>query len=269
MRTMQKVIASLIMAYVLIGTTIYLFQRSLIYPVPQAYRTTPAAAGFPEAEEASLTTSDGEEVIVWHVAPQPGHPVILFFHGNGEVLAMRAQHFRILTADGTGLVALSFRGYGGSTGHPTERGLFNDADAAYDFASARYKSDRLIIWGYSLGTGVALNVATTHPVGKVILEAPYTSMADMAAEAFPLLPARWLTRDRFQSDQRIARLKAPILIMHGEEDTVIPFRMGQRLFSLAPEPKQFVGFPSGTHFNLESIGAIEVARKFMAGTKQN
>src|SRR5882724_8246640 len=106
-------------AYLAVVAVMFIFQRALMYPAPQTTRTAPAAAGFVEAEDIVLDTRDGEKVIVWHVAPKPGKPVVIFFHGNGEVLAWRVQRFRAIVADGTGLVALSFRGYGGSTGRPT------------------------------------------------------------------------------------------------------------------------------------------------------
>src|SRR6266446_9279851 len=115
---------------------LYLKQRDFVFPIPRTVRTAPEAAGFPQAEEHILTTADGEKVIVWHVPAQPGHKVILFFPGNGDFLAGRVSRFKGMTADGTGLVALSYRGYAGSSGHPSERGLLQDAAAAYAFTSA-------------------------------------------------------------------------------------------------------------------------------------
>ena len=147
----------------------------------QTARTAPAAAGFPEAEEHVLTTADGEKVIVWHVPARPGHPVVLYFHGNGDFLAGFFGRFRDIIADGTGLVALSYRGYAGSSGQPSEHGLLRDAAAAYAFTAARYSADSIVVWGFSLGSGVAVALAAEQPVGKLILEAPYTSIADVAA----------------------------------------------------------------------------------------
>jgi fermentation-respiration switch protein FrsA (DUF1100 family) len=240
-----------------------LLQRSLIFPIPPVGRTGPANAGFPEAEEHILTTGDGEKVIIWYVPAKPGHPVVLFFHGNGEVLAGRVSRFRGITADGTGLVALSYRGYAGSTGKPSEQGLLNDAAAAYAFTAARYKPEQIVAWGFSLGTGVAVALAADHPVGKLILEAPYTSIADVAAPMFRLVPVHRLLRDQFHSDERIARVTASLLIMHGEKDPTILIRFAERLFALAREPKQFVRFPEGGHDNLDDYGAIETFRHFI------
>src|SRR5215831_2975936 len=135
-------------AIYLIGVAVLYFkQREMLYPIPPVGRTAPAAAGFPEAEEHVLTTADGEKVIVWHVPPKPGHPVVLFFPGNGDFLAGRVRRFKAITADGTGLVALSYRGYAGSSGSPSEAGLLRDAAAAFAFTSARYEAARIVAWG--------------------------------------------------------------------------------------------------------------------------
>src|SRR5437763_90816 len=238
-------------------------QRSFLFPVPTTARTSPQAAGFPDVEERLLTTADGEQVIAWHVPAKPGHPVILYFHGNGDFLAGFFGRFRDVIADGTGVVALSFRGYAGSSGQPSERGLLQDAAAAYAFTTARYSTDKIIVWGFSLGTGVAVALAAEQPVGKLILEAPYTSTADVAASLFWYAPVRLLMRDPLRSDQRIARVRIPLLVMHGTDDHVIPIRFGERLFALAHEPKRFVKFPGGGHENLANFGAIETARQFI------
>jgi hypothetical protein len=265
MKIFQSIAALTVAAYLAGAVALYVFQRALLYPAPQTTRTDPAAAGFPEAQEIVLDTKDGEKVIIWHVPPKQGKPVVLFFHGNGEVLAWRVPRFRAITADGTGLVALSFRGYGGSSGRPTEIGLLNDGAAAYAFAAAHYPPERIVPWGYSLGTGVAVAIAASQPVGKLILEAPYTSIVDVAAPLFWYMPVRWLMRDSFRSDERIVGVKVPLLIMHGEKDTVVPERLGRRLFDLAPGPKRFVPFPLGTHVDLDDYGAAEIARAFMEG----
>jgi uncharacterized protein len=242
---------------------LFFAQRAFIFPIPQTERTSPEAAGFPEAEERLLNTADGEKIIIWHVPAKPGHAVVIYFPGNGDVLAGRVSRFRGMISDGTGLVAVSYRGYAGSSGQPSERGLLLDAAAAYAFTAARYSADRIVVWGFSLGTGVAVALAAEQPVGKLILEAPYTSIADVAAVRFPIMPVRWLLRDQFRSDERIARVTAPLLVMHGERDATISIKMGERLFALAHQPKQFVRFPEGGHDNLDNYGAIETARQFI------
>ena len=244
---------------------LFVKQRDFLFPIPPVGRTAPAAAGLPDAEEHVLTTSDGEKVIVWHVPARPGRPVILYFPGNGDFLAGRVSRFLALTTVGAGLVALSYRGYAGSSGAPSEQGLLRDAEAAYAFTTARYAAERIVAWGFSLGTGVAVATASQYPVGKLILEAPYTSTADVAASLFRFVPVRLLMRDPFHSDERIARVTVPLLIMHGTEDPAIPIVFGERLFALAHEPKQLVRIPGGGHDNLDNFGAQEIARHFING----
>jgi len=239
---------------------LFLLQRSVLFPIPQVFRVAPAAA---QAEEHVLTTADGEKVIVWHVPAEPGHPVILYFHGNGDFLAGFFGRFREFIADGTGIVALSYRGYAGSSGRPSEQGLLQDAAAAYAFTTARYSADKIVVWGFSLGTGVAVALAAEQPVGRLILEAPYTSIADVAASAFPIFPVRLVLKDSFHSDQRIAQVRAPLLFMHGVRDPTIPIAFAERLFALANETKKFVRFEHGGHNDLDDFGASATARQFI------
>jgi len=246
---------------------LYFKQREMLFPIPPVGRMAPDAAGLPQAEEDVLTSADGEKVIIWHVPAKPGHAVVLFFPGNGDFLAGLVGRFKAITSDGTGLVALSYRGYAGSTGSPSEVGLLQDAAAAYAFTTARYSADRIVAWGFSLGTGVAVALASEHVIGKLILEAPYTSTADVAASQFRIAPVRLLMKDQFHSDRRISRVTAPLLVMHGDNDPAINISFGERLFALAHEPKQFVRFPGGGHENLADFGAIETARHFIDGLK--
>ena len=246
---------------------LYFKQREMLFPIPHVGRTAPAAAGLPQAEEHVLTTADGEKVIVWHVPARPGHAVVLFFPGNGDFLAGRVSRFKGITSDGTGLVALSYRGYAGSTGSPSEQGLLQDAAAAYAFTTARYAADSIVVWGFSLGTGVAVALAADQPLGGLILEAPYTSTVDVASSLLRVVPVSILMRDQFHSDRRIARVTVPLLIMHGDADPGINISFGEHLFAMAHEPKRFVRFPGGGHENLDDFGAIETARHFIGAAK--
>ena len=255
--------------YVLLVALLFVGQRALLYH-PTTTRIPPAAAGLPQAQEVTLDTSDGERLIAWHVPARDGKPVVIYFHGNAEIVPWRVERHRKTIADGTGLIALNFRGYGGSTGTPTEEGLHRDAAAAYAFAAARYPPERIVLWGHSLGTGVAVRLASEKPVGKVILEAPYSSTVDVAAALFPFVPVRWLMKDQFHSDQWIGAVKAPLLILHGARDDVIDINFGRRLFALAHEPKRLITYPNGNHIDLDDYGAGAAARAFIAeGTKPN
>jgi len=251
-----------LVGYVAVLVLLYVVQRALMY-FPDSARTSPAAAGLLAAEEILLDTADGEKLVAWHVPPRGDRPVVLYLHGNGGALTHRAGRFRALTADGTGLVAIDYRGYGGSTGRPTETGLLIDAATAHGFAAARYPAARIAVWGESLGTGVAVGLAAERPIGRLVLEAPFTSAVDVAARRYPFVAVRWLMKDQFRSDLRIASIMVPLLVLHGARDTAVPIEYGERLFGLAREPKRFVRFPDGEHEGLDQLGALVAVKTFL------
>jgi len=190
---------------------------------------------------------------------------VLYFHGNGGALRNRVDRFRALIADGNGLVALSYRGYGGSTGSPTEAGLIADAEAAYAFAAARYPVERIVLWGESLGSGVAVALGAGHRVSRIVLEGSFTSAADVgAAHAYRFLPVRLMMKDQFRSDLQIAEVTAPLLFLHGGRDWVVPIALGERLYMLANEPKKFVRFSDAGHEEVNMYGAQDAVRAFLA-----
>jgi len=262
MAIIRWILISGVCAYVLLVGLLYVTQRSMLYH-PIATRISPAEAGLPEAQEVVLTTSDGEKLIAWHVPPRGDKPVVIYFHGNAEIVPWRAKRHKVTITDGTGLIAVNFRGYGGSTGAPTEDGLHRDALAAYAFAAERYAPQRIVVWGHSLGTGIAVRLASEKPVGKLILEAPYSSTVDVAASLFPYVPVRWLMKDQLRSDERIGKVHVPLLIMHGVQDDVISIKFGERLFSLANEPKRFIRYDKGGHIDLDEYGAGEAVHEFL------
>jgi fermentation-respiration switch protein FrsA (DUF1100 family) len=262
MSTLKWVLIVGAAVYIALGALMYLAQRALMY-FPDELQTPPARAGLPQAEELTLDTADGERVIAWHVPPRGDKPVVLYFHGNGGSLRHRVARFRALTENGIGLLALSYRGYGGSSGRPSEAGLIADAVAVYQYAVSRYAPERLALWGESLGGGVAIALAAEQRVGKLILEAPFTSAAEVGQRAYPIYPVRLLMHDQFRSDERIGKVKAPVLVMHGERDTVVPFDLGERLVGLVGGPKRFVRFPDGGHNDLDLFGATREALKFL------
>ncbi len=268
MTTLKWLIILAVLGYGGLLALMYVFQRALMY-FPDTTRMPPASAGLASAEEVTLTSDDGETLIAWHVAARGDKPVVLYFQGNAGGLNLRAERFSWLTADGTGLLALCYRGYGGSTGSPSEAGFIRDARAAYDFAAARYPQKRIVLFGESLGAAVAVALAAERAVGGLILDAPFTSAADVGASAYPFAPVRWLIKDAFRSDQRIALVSAPLLVMHGERDRIVPISFGERLFALAPNsktlPKRMVRFPQGGHVNLDDYGAAKVVKEFLAG----
>jgi pimeloyl-ACP methyl ester carboxylesterase len=188
-RAMIAIAGAALCLYLGLAAVIYFTQRSLMY-FPDTAHVTPEQAGLSHVEEVPLTTADGAHITVWHAAPVEGKPVILYFHGNGGALHYRVARFQKLIEDGIGLVALEYRGYGGNSGSPSEAGLIADAEAAYGFAAARYSTSQIVVWGESLGTGVAVALASEKPVGRVILEAPFTSAAAVAKKQYWFMPER-------------------------------------------------------------------------------
>lgn len=220
-------------------SALFFLQRELQY-FPGRQDPPPQSLGLEGVERLTATSEDGETLILWFAAPPPGRPVILFFHGNAGSLADRADRLAHYQARGFGAAFLSWRGYGGSTGRPSEAGLLQDGEAALAFLSRQgIATDRVALVGESLGTGVAVQIAARHPVGAVVLEAPFTAAVDVAARAYPWVPVRWLMRDQFLSRRHIAQVRAPLLILHGEDDAVVPYSLGQTLYSLASPPKTF------------------------------
>ncbi|MEA2934369.1 MAG: uncharacterized protein QOD74_1015 [Variibacter sp.] len=263
MSFLKLLLIGLAAAYLGVLALMYVFQRKLMY-FPEVTRTPPAAAGLAQAEEVTLTTADGERLIAWHVPAKDERPVFLYFHGNGGSLRLRADRFRRLTADGSGVLAVSYRGYAGSSGSPSEAGLLADADAAYAFVRERYAPERIVVFGESLGTAVALAVAVKHPARKLILDAPYTAAADVAASVYPFVPIRFLMKDQFRAGEWARQVKIPTLILHGEMDRIIPIGFAEALHELIVAPKSFVRFPRGGHVDLDSHGAVDAVRQFLA-----
>src|SRR5262249_38061086 len=145
----------------------YFGQRKLMYRPPETTVRSPERAGFQQARTIRIKTKDGEQIVTWFVPPAEGKPIVMFFHGNGEILAWRVKRFEALTANGLGLLAVSYRGYAGSTGSPTEEGLINDSEAAYSYLATRFPKEKIAIWGYSLGSGVAVRLAAQHQIAKL------------------------------------------------------------------------------------------------------
>ncbi|HXY59216.1 MAG TPA: alpha/beta hydrolase [Methylocystis sp.] len=233
-------------AYGLAVLGLAVFQRRLQY-FPDRRHTPIVLSGVTGGEELRLETLDSEVLVAWHFPPERGRPVILYLHGARGALVNRAPRLRMFAESGFGVLAVSYRGYGGSTGRPTEAGMMQDAETAYRAACERYGADRLIIVGASLGTGIAVSLASKHEAAALVLLAPFLSAMDVAASRFPLLPVRWLMRDQFRSDLAISSVRMPLLMIHGERDRVIPVSSGRRLFQLANEPKTFLGVPGGGH----------------------
>jgi fermentation-respiration switch protein FrsA (DUF1100 family) len=251
--------------YFAVVFVVWLGQRKLLY-VTDSRRSPPIEAGLAGVVERILPTPDGEHLVAWQAKAKPGHKTILYFHGNSGTLAMRAERVRMFVKDGFGFFIMAYRGYSGSSGKPSEK--LNEVDAlmAYDLLRREGLAGKdIILLGESLGSGVAVKVAAQRPVAGVVLDAPFTSITDLAAAIYPLLPVRQLILDPYESDRLIGKINAPLLILHGALDRVVPSKMGRKLFTLAKEPKQFELFPSGNHSDLFSEhGAYGVVKRWQA-----
>ena len=252
---LKAVIALLVIyVFVLIGSQ-YL-QRRLMY-FPDTTRFTPEQAGLSGVTERELLAPDGEHVIAWYSPARAGAPTILYFHGNGGALETRRERIKRYQERGVGMFMMTYRGYGGSSGQPSEKSNVTDGKRAYDalVASGVPASD-IIIYGESLGTGVAVQVAAEKPAAGLILDAPYTSMLELARLHYPSLP-RWLMTDRYETLSHIGKVKAPLLIIHGDADEVIPVAMGKAVFDAANAPKEIATFPAAGHSDHYKFGSYD------------
>jgi uncharacterized protein len=247
---------------VLVGG-LFIFQRHLLY-FPGGGRPELGELAAIGVHEVKLKTADGLSLLAWYVLPAAGRPVIAYFHGNGGHIGYRAERLRWFARAGYGVLMAEYRGYGGNAGTPNEAGLSMDAAAALDFLEAEgIPTGRIVLYGESLGSGVAVPVAAQRQVAALILEAPFTSVAEVAQYHYSFMPAAALVLDRFDSLARISEVKAPILILHGDRDRVVPARFGRALFDAAPEPKELWIAPEAGHENLIWFGAFEAAHSFL------
>lgn len=262
--TVMTVISILIGLYGVVVLAAWLGQRKLLYAADPT-RAAPASLGLTGVVERELATPDGASLVTWRAAPAPGRPTILYFHGNAGTLANRSERVRRFTRDGFGLFMMSYRGYSGSTGTPSEHANVADGRRAYDTLRADgVRAEDIVVFGESLGSGIAVQLAAEVPVRAIVLDAPYTSMVDVAAGHYPYLPVRPLLVDRYDSASRIAHVKAPLLIVHGERDGIVPVALGRGLFAHAVAPKEIVIFPSGRHSDLFSVhGAHDVVERWL------
>lgn len=243
--------------YAAIVGGLYVFQRDLLYH-PFGPVTTPAESGVPEMAPVQVTAEDGLALTCWHVAARPGRPTIVFFQGNAGNVSHRGVKVRPYLDAGFGMLLVGYRGFGGNPGSPTEEGLYADSRAALRYlAGLGVTPAQTIYYGESLGTAVAVHLAAegaAQPVGAVIMESPFTSIVEVAQSHYPFVPAGLLVKDRFESEAKIAAVRSPLLFIHGEQDRVVPFRFGERLFAAAPQPKEGQWIAEADHNDLHRFG---------------
>jgi fermentation-respiration switch protein FrsA (DUF1100 family) len=268
MRHLKTALLAAAVLYAAGITALWAFQRDLMYFPDGAPRVAPSAYEMLDGvEEVLLTTADGIELAAWHAPAPPRRPTVVMFHGNHGSLRHERHRLKRFKDAGLGALLLSYRGYSGNGGTPTEEGLYTDARAALDWlAQSGVPSVSIVLYGISLGSGVATKMAAEREVGAVVLEAPYTSTVDVAAVRFPIVPVSWLMADRFESLARIEAVTEPLLVMHGDRDYVIPQRFGRRLYDAANEPKEAY-WPSGVgHNDVFDNGGFATALAFIRRT---
>jgi uncharacterized protein len=266
MPVLIKFLLGLLLVWALIALAAYLGQRRLMY-FPNRTRVPPAAAGLADVEERQLNTPDGARVLAWYGKASPGQPTLLYFHGNGGALFERAERMRRFMSVGWGVYIMSYRGYGGSSGSPSEVANIADARLAYaDVLAQGVAAQKLILYGESLGTGVAARLALDGLGAGLVLEAPFTSAVAVGARAYPYLPVSLLLKDRYETGAFIAQVRMPLLILHGERDRTIPVAMGRELFRLAHAPKRLAIFPNADHNDIYIAGdGLAVMKEWMSG----
>lgn len=255
----------LFVVLILIGLMLCLiFQRRFIFQ-RWSHRGLPSVSlDTLGGEYVNIETADGERLAAWHKPPAAGGPIIVFFHGGADSPEQRAIRFIALLSSGYGVLAPHFRGYGQSSGTPSERGLLQDAEAIYEFCEGQYQHEQIVLWGFSLGSAVAVDLASKRKVAALILEAAFTSLADVAKHWIPHLPVQLLLRDQFRAIETISAITAPVLMIHGRADRDVPINLAERLFERAPEPKEFTKLDEGRHDDLDRHGAVMIVRRFLA-----
>ena len=262
LRTTLALAVLVVIVYVGICALMFFRQESLVYFPDKHVRATPADVGL-AFDSVTLRTADGESLGAWWVPAPRARGALILCHGNAGTLAERLPLMLLCGRLGLSVMAFDYRGYGASTGTPTEQGTYRDMDAAVAETARRGVSQaRTIFFGESLGGAVAVEAASRLPCAGLVLESTFTSVPDVARHYYPWLPAGLLLRIRYDSAARITGLRCPKLFMHGPQDDIIPYVMGRRLFEAAPEPKLF-GDLQGGH-NDGGVAASEAAQAVLA-----
>jgi len=219
-----------------------------------------------DMQEVTLNTKDGLSLISWYKPAKPNQPTIIYLHGNAGHIGHRMPLVRQLLDAGFGVLLLEYRGYGNNEGYPSEQGLYEDGYAAMRFLQARHiEPQQVILFGESLGSGVATELAVKYPVCALVLQSPFTSMTDLARYHYPWVFLKpW---DRFDSLSKIQSIHAPLLILHGAQDNIVPIAQGRKLFTQAQEPKKMLEFDESSHNNMWDVpsysqNVIQFANKY-------
>jgi fermentation-respiration switch protein FrsA (DUF1100 family) len=272
MTGLLRLLAVAALCYLLLLLVLRLNETRMLY-VPGLSRTLidpPAELGL-NVRKVTVTASDGVRLVSWAMPVDGGSGYwLLICHGNAGNIseAGRPYHYAGLRALGLSLFAFDYRGYGESEGVPTEEGLYRDADAAYHYLrdTLRVPAARIVLFGHSLGSAVAVELASRVPAAGLILDGALTSVVERAQELFPYAPVRWIAASRYPSIERVGRLRLPKLFLHARDDEVIPILHGRRLYQAAAPPKRLVEL-RGTHgdaFEADSAAYYGAIGRFVA-----
>ena len=249
--------------YSIVAGLAFAFQRKLQYfPTPD--RVSPTALSIADTQEVIIETRDGIKILNWYARAQPGKPTIIFFQGNAGALWHRAERFLFYQQAGFGVFFMGYRGYGGSEGSPTERDIVADGTEIVTWLEQQGVSlAQLVFVGESLGSGVAVQVASKRQPALLILEAPFASAMEIGASAYPWLPVRLFMKDKFNSLEFIENVRAPLSIIHGSRDRIVPIDSGRKLFEAANEPKEFIELKDAAHNDLPDWGSLQTGQKII------
>ena len=263
MKLFRRLIIFSVFCYATMCGLMYANQRNMMY-FPATERIAPVGTALQGVREITVTTAEGHSLYSWYRAARNGQPTILFFHGNGGSVPWRAHRFANADEHGFGLFMVGYPGYGGSGGSPSEASFMSAAHQAYQWLlDSDVAPGDIVIYGESIGTGVGVQLAANVDAKALVLEAPMSSIADVASALYPFLPVRALVKDRFESKEYIANIDMPLLIIHGDADTIIPIRFGEKLFDAAAEPKHFVRLNGAGHNNLNNYNTLGIAANFL------
>lgn len=260
----KRLAFTILIAYAAVCAVLFFLQRTLMY-FPDRTAFVPEEWGLRELHPVGLTTRDGLKITGWYSpATSREKQTIIFTQGNAGHVGYRNYKVRPWIERGYGVFMVGYRGFSENPGTPTEQGIYNDARAAMDFLKDKgVTGQAIVLYGESLGTGVAVQMATEYPVAGLILESPYTSTREVAEHRYPFLPVGLILKDVYDSYAKIKDVHAPLLILHGEADVVIPVQFGRKLLDAAHEPKEGVFIPGLGHNTIYDLRAREAVLRFL------
>lgn len=251
--TLFKSIRILLIVLVVSILFVYFFQRLMIY-FPFLDRPIPKEWGAADMQEIELKTADGLLVTSWYKPAQVGHATFIYLQGNAGHIGFRMPVVRPYLNKGYGVLLLGYRGYGGNQGYPSEQGLYKDLLAGWQFLqNQKIPGPCIVLIGESLGTGLAVQFASEHQIGAVVLLSPYTSLVDVGKFHYPFFPVDLLLKDRYESLNKIASVKAPLFILVAENDVIVPAKFGETLYQAAHSPKELFVYPGVSHDALPGL----------------